>query len=335
MADSMVHRAYLAQAASRRHSYLHHWLFRLQHQRWFRLHRDRVLVADFEINTDGQRIGLFAELVWLLYALWYAESIGAKPFLRITSSTYSRAGDGHSDYLQHFFSPKWPSVSMADAFVIRKRISSFSQLPNFETRTAGLNLWRANALVREYLPLHETILDEADSFMREHLGNSYLAVHWRGTDKHLEAEPVTIDAMLQQIRRVYAHLDVKPTHLFVATDQQALVDQLDARISTLIPELRCVWRKEIMRSLDTSPIHLRCDLEADQRVRLGREALVDSLILSKSCALIRTASFLSAWSLIWNPTLPVYMVNAPHASKCWFPDSEISLASLYHHFCLI
>jgi hypothetical protein len=334
MDTAAIQRAYELQAASRRHLYRHHLLFKLQHQRWFRLHRDRVLVADFEVNTDGQRIGLFAEPVWLLHALWYAESIGARPFLRITSSSYSRAGDGHSDYLQHFFSPQWPAVSMAESFVIRKRISSLSQLPNLETRTAGLNLWRANALVRAYLPLHQSIIDESNCFLREHLGSSYLAVHWRGTDKHLEAEPVSIESMAQQIRRVYESLDVKPSHLFVASDQQVLVDQLAALISRQIPELRCVWRKQIIRSLDTNPIHLRSGLEGDQRVRLGREALVDALILSQSRALIRTASFLSAWSSIWNPTLPVFMVNAPHASKCWFPDSEILLASSYHHSLL-
>lgn len=247
-------RAYKAQIASQRHLFLHHLTFRLQHQRWFRLQRSHVLVADFEINTDGQRIGLFAELIWLLYALWYAGSIGAKPYARVTSSVYSRAGDSETDYLQQFFDPQWPGVALRNSSVIRKRISLLRQLPSLDVRTQGMNLWRANALVRTYLPMKQVLIDEASGFVSQNLGADYLAVHWRGTDKHLEAAPVTVSTMTRQVQIVYASLRIKPSHLFVASDELNLIEQLAQSLGRVIPELQCVWKSQIMRSHDSSPI---------------------------------------------------------------------------------
>jgi hypothetical protein len=50
---------------------------------------------------------------------------------------------------------------------------------------------------------------------------------------------------------------------------------------------------------------------------------VNSLLLSRCHVLMRTASFLSAWSSIFNPALPVVMLNRPIDGKLWFPDREI------------
>jgi hypothetical protein len=55
---------------------------------------------------------------------------------------------------------------------------------------------------------------------------------------------------------------------------------------------------------------------------------VNALLLSRCTALIRTASRLSAWSSVFNPQLPVVMLNRPHDGMVWFPEREILKTSM-------
>lgn len=323
--------AYQAQLAASRHLPLHHLAFRVQHQRWWRLHRDHSLVVALDINTDGQRIGLFAELVWVLYALLYIETIGGLPRISVTSSVYSLEGDGKTDYLPQYFRTSWSRLPEMRAWTLKKRLSSLAQLPRFEARTQALSLWKANALVSQHLTVNADIEADVSRFIAQQLDSDFLAVHWRGTDKYLEASPVTADSVVSTIVSVYESLSSKPAHLFIATDQQELLLLLRDRLAQRLPSLQCVARMDAMRSTDGQPMHLRNDHTPGQRYLMGREALIDSMIMSRAKFLIRTASFLSAWCSILNPTLPVIMVNAPCSSRCWFPDSEIVHASRYYH----
>lgn len=327
-------KAYAAQQASLKHLFLRHALFKLEHQRWFRLYRDRPLILSLDINTDGQRIGLFAELIWAIYAIHYAEAIGARPSIKITSKTYSADGDAGSDCIAQYFDPAWRDLSTLDAFSITKRISSLEQLPRFSQRTQGLNLWNVNAIVDRWLPVKPDIMAEVDAFIAGKLQSNYLALHWRGTDKHLEAPPATAMSIVDTIKAIYDSMDNKPSGLFIATDQSDLLAEVVAMISKVLPSLHCVCRDRVLRSMDGSPVHLQHGLTPQERAGMGRDAMIDALILSRSRALVRTASYLSAWASIWNPVLPVFMVNAPHPRTCWFPDSEIILASRYHQRCL-
>jgi hypothetical protein len=322
--------AYAAQQASLKHLFLRHALFKIEHQRWFRFSRERPLILALDINTDGQRIGLFAELIWAVYAIHYAETIGALPLIRVTSNTYSAAVGDASDYLRQYFDPAWHDLGLVDAYTIHKQVSSLEQLPRFRQRTQGLTLWNVNEIVHRWLPVKPGIEAEVSAFIADKLQSNYLALHWRGTDKHLEAPPVSAASIVDTIRRIYDSMANKPACLFIATDQTDLLTEVVEIVSQLMPSLTCVCRDQVMRSKDGSPVHLQAGLSPQERADMGRDAMIDALILSRSRALVRTASYLSAWASIWNPVLPVFMVNAPHPRTCWFPDSEIIFASRYH-----
>jgi hypothetical protein len=58
-------------------------------------------------------------------------------------------------------------------------------------------------------------------------------------------------------------------------------------------------------------------------LEIGREALVSSLLLSNCGYLVKMPSYLSAWSKIFNPDLPVTLAAPPRPDAFWFPDSQI------------
>jgi hypothetical protein len=45
--------------------------------------------------------------------------------------------------------------------------------------------------------------------------------------------------------------------------------------------------------------------------------------------LMKTSSFLSGWSKLFNPELTVIMLNEPHKKYLWFPEREIVKQTLY------
>jgi len=61
----------------------------------------------------------------------------------------------------------------------------------------------------------------------------------------------------------------------------------------------------------------------EDRLRIGREALVSSLLLSNCGLLVKTPSYLSAWSKIFDPSLPVKLASPPRPDAFWFPDSRL------------
>jgi hypothetical protein len=67
----------------------------------------------------------------------------------------------------------------------------------------------------------------------------------------------------------------------------------------------------------------------DAREGPARDAIVNCLILSRCEALLKTASILSAWSKLFNPRLPVVMLNRPPDEHLWFPERVLVGENLF------
>jgi hypothetical protein len=81
-----------------------------------------------------------------------------------------------------------------------------------------------------------------------------------------------------------------------------------------------VFRQDSARSRDGRSIH--GSPEAD-KYDINRDAIVNCLLLSRCNALLKTASILSGWSKLFNPRLPVVMLNRPSGEHLWFPERAL------------
>lgn len=97
-------------------------------------------------------------------------------------------------------------------------------------------------------------------------------MHYRGTDKSSEANPVSYDTVIKHIRSVMAMHRNKRIKIFVATD--------DARFATYIhkqfPHL--VIMRNALRSDSSLGVHVRSDLNPYQK---GEDVVIDCLLLSR------------------------------------------------------
>lgn len=157
-------------------------------------------------------------------------------------------------------------------------------------------------LIRDYVTIKPEIREAVESFYRNHFDGHYvIGIHYRGTDKSIgqarEARRVAYDevvAKLDEVIAIYRHYDYV---IFIATDEWNFIEY----ISDLFPHRVC-YVEEATRSFNHRPVHLNKNRDP---YLVGREALIDCLLLSKCDLLIRTSSNLSLASTFFNPLLPV------------------------------
>lgn len=265
------------------------------------------------------RIGLFAQLNMALRIVSFCDSKGLRPYVSMTGPLY--AGSGGSDVFEAFFDNV--ALTAHDRHLIASRRIRVSRIEEIEdlglSRSVfeGLTLERAHKLLHNYMPPKKWLICEVEDFVNQHFRSGpVLGLHYRGTDKSSEAEPVQPDLVIDAVNRYIAGHPTFHT-VFVASDEQSFVEFAARQIVGA----RVVAHEDELRSRDGKAIHSKAN--AGDPTQKAHEALMNSLLLSRCDVLVRTASFLSAWASVFNPRLPVLLLNQPFAHTLWFPDSEI------------
>lgn len=165
----------------------------------------------------------------------------------------------------------------------------------------------ANALIQKYIHIRPEIQKEVDDFVRENFVNNYvIGVHYRGTDKYIEAVRVNYDDVRQRIQKIMDENANEPIKIFIATDEDAFIQYMKEAFGKSI-----CYNKNVARSSSKKPIHTT----HKNPYQSGKEALVDCLLLSRGSILIRTSSNLSLWSTFFNPDIPVIELSVRKGHK--------------------
>jgi len=280
---------------------------KLLHLRYRERHNRGVFSIDIHCRN-----GFFAQLTWCLYIFAYCDERSLIPHVVLTSPNYVNPLVG-PDWFQYFFEQYEPDC-VAENVVTTVRIRRLQDL-GLPTRCfADMTIERAARLAQKYLAVRPEIAETVDVFTGDHFAGRVLGVHYRGTDK-TEAPRVSYEQATSAVR---AHLERDPDVgcLFVATDEAAFLDHVKAE-GVGVPICCC----DDLRSSSAMAIH-KATFAGDP-YRKGREALVNALLLARCDHVIRTTSALSAWASIFNPQLPVTLLNEPYKERCWFPDRAI------------
>ncbi len=268
-------------------------------------------------------VGLFAQLTWVVYLLQYCEERGLEPRIRLIGPLYSRIPG--QDWLGELFerpfgrsdAPETPVRALRTS-----RIAEFAQLGLARDIPARISVHQAARLIREHLRVRADIQAHVDCFAAQHFDRRrVIGLHFRGTDKATEAHRVSWEdcaATVDNYRRAHPDMQV----LFVSSDEAAFIDWIRDRIAGI----EVIAHDDQERSRDGKAIHTQA--ARGDNGQKAREALINTLLLSRCDVLIRSSSFMSAWSSLFRPDLPVIMLNAPFDAKCWFPDAELMTRSM-------
>jgi hypothetical protein len=281
----------------------------------FSLHaRQRLNKGVFAIEIQGNS-GFFSVMQMILFILMYCEEKGLTPRISARGGIYGdplRAMDWFSAY---FETVRTPPEATSTQKVRTSTVRDLVQLglrQRYETR---LQLKSASELFLSHYRPAAHIADEVRSVCKRlEISKSTLGVHFRGTDKKQEAIPVSWENFCQLVESV---LEENPSlsNIFVSSDEQAFIDFFTAW--PFGKPVKAAPAKLLARG--NVPIHF----SGYPGLEIGREALVSSLLLSNCGFLVKTPSYLSAWSKIFDPSLPVKLASPPRPEAFWFPDSRL------------
>jgi hypothetical protein len=266
------------------------------------------------------RTGFFAILQVVLFILTYCKGKNRLPDISARGGLYGDPA-GRTDWFAWYFERiKSYDPEIEERIRRKERISTakvfnLDQLGFRRHYEERLELAEASRLFLEYYRPSPSILSEVDGIVRElSVGPFTLGVHYRGTDKVHEAGRVSWEMFLNAVRNTLAD-EPRITNVLFSSDEPQFLDYIRQR--GLRRPVNFIPSHHL--STNGKPVHF----SGLDGLQIGREALVASLLLSRCGFLIKTASYLSAWSKIFNPALKVLLISPPEARQMWFPDSAL------------
>lgn len=287
--------------------------------RLFRRCQTRCLVWRFRRQASNGHlaidfrngIGFGARLIDCLKVLNYCDTRGIEVSFR-----FSLPNKPEIDFFSPFF-----SISTVDNQTKCPRFlptSTIRNVPYLEVDSLELG----SKISRQRLCIQPSLESEVNQFWDDHaLGSDVLGVHYRGTDKSTEASVVTYDEMIEAVNET---LKDRPstTAVFVTSDEADFVALASQRIHHDV----VVSRDDFRRAKDSRETYR----DSDQVIAVQRDAVVNMLLLARCGALVKMASFLSAFSVLINPEMSVKIVNRTHSDTSWFPEHQMIERQLDH-----
>ncbi len=278
--------------------------------------RQRLNKGVFAIEIR-ENSGFFSVMQMVLFILMHCEEKRLTPLISARGGIYGDP-EGKIDWFSALFEAVRTSSEAPPMQKVRtSTVRDLVQLGFRQRYEAGLRLKSASELFLSHYRPAAHIADEVSAICKRlEIGKSTLGVHFRGTDKKLEAVPVSWKTFCQLVESTLAenpHL----TSIFVSSDEQAFIDFFVAW--PFIAPVKVAPAKLLANG--SMPIHF----SGYPGLEIGREALVSSLLLSNCGFLVKTPSYLSAWAKIFNPSLSVKLSSPPRPDAFWFPDSRLWL----------
>ncbi|HEV2916746.1 MAG TPA: hypothetical protein VGW78_03300 [Candidatus Babeliales bacterium] len=149
-------------------------------------------------------------------------------------------------------------------------------------------------IIKRYIHIKNHIQEKIDFFYTQYMQDKItIGIHLRGTDKKVEAQPVSTKRILKKANKLAKKLGNK-CQFFIATDEQEL---LDMAIDYLEGP---VLYYDSYRSKNHSPIHLR---KMPGKYKLGEDILIESQLLARCNYFLHTRSNVSIAVCMFNPTI--------------------------------
>ncbi len=165
----------------------------------------------------------------------------------------------------------------------------------------GMAREHGHELIQKYITLKPHIASKINDFCESNFKDVFvIGIHYRGTDKCLEADIVPYREVAERVRIVLNEQKIKQYKLFVATDDSYFLSYILAHFPGHIVSINAI------RSDEGSAVHFT---EKSLNYKKGEDAIMDCILLSKCDLLLKMSSNLSSCSIKFNPTIPVIELN--------------------------
>lgn len=253
--------------------------------------RLRAAVAGGQsINVDiSGKMGFGATLTNATMLYSYCDAVGLRANIVSSNPLYTT----DTDFFLTYFQRTRPVHEAHDLLIYRfeEDVTSASLAPE-------MTVEKAHDIFFSRFEVKHRYLAEAKAFAIA-IGEPYISVHFRGSDKRIEAARVDWGTILNATKKAIRATGIEK--IFVASDEKDFLDYMAAQIGE-----RHIVTYECKYMASGS---IGAHIANGDPLQKGREALVTMLILSMSHLCIRGSSHMSAWAKILSPALPIVMLN--------------------------
>lgn len=251
-------------------------------------------------------------------------------FFYLDPTDEDSAVNGWEYYFQQPFRTALPDGDPAQRLVIHEDYHPFTEhlAPGFSTRDREWSkspplVYRRQmgATIQQYVRLQPIIAEEVDNLTENLFGDSRICgVHVRRTDSIEDSSkrPPRLTSYYHEIDRFREFLNCDHTDavkVFLATDDEEVVEDFTRR-----------YRDDLIvlpshRSNDGKALHTNFDLP---RREIGKQALIECLLLARTDHLVHSNSNLSTAALCWNPELSsTYLPPRATGPFFWTPFRQM------------
>lgn len=248
------------------------------------------------IKESGGGFGFFAEFNSLLYALYYAESMGFVPHVIWGKGfNYYDENYGIENAFEYFFEPiEVPDLQNSSA-IIEKRGVHIAQLER-KFDALGYNRSLVSQQIkadvcRKYIHFKRDVQDSLEENVNSILGDGRtLGIHYRGTDfkKGFVGHPVQIDidSIVSHAKQIVS--DEKVDRIFLATDDIGAISALKREFGDML-----YYYEDVIRSDGETSVAFSEGERHFHKYNLAWEVLRDAYTLSRCDNLIAGLSQVS------------------------------------------
>lgn len=231
---------------------------------------------------------------WTQFFEPLAQSVGATEPSTAPSRRHRASGSDHGG----------SALVQLDCYAAARAWEAYSNYaPNFRAATMQR---RARIHLARTLPIEprRAFRQAANSFWHARgldTPNRTLGVHLRGTDKPGGVRR-GVGAFVPLIR---AYLCAHPhARVFVATDDERLLAEMQTALSPVLPPTWLVWRSGVLRGNSSlNPGFHAEELKLNGHPSLANDVLLDTLLLSKCDFILKSISSVSEFAIYWSPRL--------------------------------
>lgn len=254
-------------------------------------------------------IGFFALLSHCVFASKACFEKGLKPYIFLSSKNLVREGLSKNSLNYYFnlnqFSKKDSQYLYRDCLInggvrllTRFDINFFARGNRFREINNEMNSIQEGKLIYEEVFKFKNFINNIiNQFYKLNFGSKNLGVHFRGKDKvGTEAPCIEYNEIF---KRVSYYLQNGYEKIYVATDEPLFLQKC-----------REIYGDKIIafRSKITHQTHTE---DNSNNFKKNAQAIIDAVLLSKCDALLKTPSFLSAWSVVFNPQIKIETIGKP------------------------
>lgn len=287
---------------------------------YIKLKRHKLVIV-----IEQKYAGFFAQLSWLVYLIYYCKKLNLKPMIYLRDPRYNTGPTYFDDLLKSRFETNWREDKSLNNRIIRIKLPT--HLPFFQRIVRNMSYENEKDIISKYLQPSPRIQDAVTSYIVENRLDNYIGIHFRCTDKHREASTVLVEKFLQEINRQTVLFGKPYRNVFIASDSDLHLNEILDLISREFPQLRCKSYNALRSEANLSVLYAR-EFSINEQIRLGDEALIECLILSRGQVLIRNVSHLSNFSVYFNSNLDLVNLNKPYNLENSFPNLKSYLRIL-------